>query len=179
MTLDDGLVAKAKDSGARLIEAERQVALAKADYHTMIRRLHLAGASFREIAGALELSHQRVQQIVDQAGGSWWSRVWRTRNQRDAVCTFCERPPSEVGKLIAGPDVFVCDGCVMIAARAIAGERTPETSGWRLSSGRARSKCSFCGKSRAPDRTIIGSSAGHVCSECLEQCRRILDARED
>src|SRR5262245_47985494 len=105
MVLDEQLLHRARDEGRRLADAERQAQLTRADYHTAVRRLHLAGGSLREIAQALGLSHQRVQQIVDGAGGSWWQRVWRTRNQqRDAVCTYCRRPPSEVDKLIAGPD---------------------------------------------------------------------------
>src|SRR5262245_34430215 len=94
MTLDEELLRKAKDAGSKLAEAERQVLMNRADYHTLVRRLHLAGGSLREIAQALTLSHQRVQQIVEGAGGSWWQKIWRTRNvKRDAICTFCERPP--------------------------------------------------------------------------------------
>src|SRR5437867_521401 len=113
MTVEAELLKRAQRAGADLGEAERKTLLARADYHAAIRRLHLAGASLRELADALSLCHQRVQQIVDRAGGSWWQRVWRTRNaKRDAVCTYCGKPPSEVAKLIAGPDVFICDACV-------------------------------------------------------------------
>src|SRR5438045_985874 len=104
MILNDELLAKAKQTSTNLQEAERKTTLAKAEYHTAVRRLHLAGASCREIAEALGLSHQRVQQMIDLAGGSWWQRIWRNRSiKRDAVCTVCERPPSEVAKLVAGP----------------------------------------------------------------------------
>jgi hypothetical protein len=113
MVIDEEQLKKAQVAGERMAEAERQAVVARADYHTAIRRLHLAGASFRELAHELGLSHQRVQQIVEAAGGSWWQRVWRTRvAYRDAVCTFCERPPSEVSKLVAGPNVYICDGCI-------------------------------------------------------------------
>src|SRR5277367_1521834 len=99
MTLDDEILAQTRALSARTAEAERVALLARADYHTAVRRLHLAGGSLREIAQALGVSHQRVQQIVEDAGGSWWQRVWRTRNvSRDAVCTGCERPPSELAK---------------------------------------------------------------------------------
>src|SRR5713226_5610399 len=92
MVLDQHLLNNARAAGDQLAEAERQVLLTRADYHTAIRRLHLAGGSLREISQSLSLSHQRVQQIVNAAGGSWWRRVWRTRNvKRDAVCTWCDR----------------------------------------------------------------------------------------
>ena len=117
MIADQNLLDQARAAGARLTESERAALLARADYHTAIRRLHLAGASLREIAEALSLSHQRVQQVVSAAGGSWW-QVWRRRTAaRDAVCSWCERPPSEVAKLIAGPNVYICDSCVADAER--------------------------------------------------------------
>src|SRR5512133_2557929 len=110
MVVSPELLDKAKAAGTRLDEAETQALLSRADYHAAVRRLHLAGASLREIAQALSLSHQRVQQMVSGAGGTWWGRVWRTRTiGPDAVCTWCGRPPSEVAKLIAGPNVFICD----------------------------------------------------------------------
>src|SRR5438067_11516290 len=113
MTLDDQMLKIAQREAARFAESEREALLARADYHTAIRRLHLAGGSLREIADALSLSHQRVQQIVEGAGGSWWTRVWRTRNvTADLVCTWCDRPQSEVSKLIAGPNVFICESCI-------------------------------------------------------------------
>jgi hypothetical protein len=174
MVLQEELLQKAQDAAARLAEADRQSQLARADYHTVVRRLHLAGGSLREIAQALSLSHQRVQQIVDDAGGSWWQRVWRTRNaKRDAVCTFCGLPPSEVAKLIAGPNVFICDACVALAERALAGGGRPSGALAAAKPG-GRARCSFCGKPRVPDRPVVVGPA-NVCGECLGVCRQILD----
>ena len=87
MVIDRELLNAATATAKRAADAERQAELARSDYHTAIRRLHLAGASLREIAAALDVSHQRVQQIVDAAGGSWWRRGWGTRSrQPDAGC---------------------------------------------------------------------------------------------
>src|SRR5512145_1380131 len=125
MVLDPELVDQARTASARLADAERDALLSRAEYHTAVRRLHLAGASLREIAEALSISHQRVQQIVTSAGGTWWSRVWSTRRGGpDAVCTWCGRPPAEVAKLIAGPRVYICDACVDAGEKTLAGERT-------------------------------------------------------
>src|SRR5262249_24483645 len=160
MVLPEELLNKARAAGARLAEADRRAQLARADYHTVVRRLHLAGGSLREIAQALSLSHQRVQQIVDDAGGSWWQRVWRTRNpKRDAVCTFCGLPPAEVAKLIAGPNVFICDACVALAERALA---APASAPLAAARPGARGRCSFCGKRRGPDRELVVGTA-QVC----------------
>src|SRR5690242_2614418 len=89
MVLEEELLEKARSAGLDLAEAERRLQMSRAEYHTVIRRLHLAGGSLREIAQALSISHQRVQQIVDAAGGSWWQHVWRTRKAApDQICTF-------------------------------------------------------------------------------------------
>ena len=68
MTLDTQLLNQAKSDGERLAAAEREALLARADYHIAVRRLHLGGGSLREVAQALGVSHQRVQQIVSVAG---------------------------------------------------------------------------------------------------------------
>jgi hypothetical protein len=176
MTLDDEILTKARALSARTAEAERAALLARADYHTAVRRLHLAGGSLREIAQALGVSHQRVQQIVDGAGGSWWQRVWRTRNPtRDAVCTGCQRPPSELGKLLAGPDIYLCDGCVALAEATLAGSCSNSSS--RLAAPGARAKCGFCGKPRSQARPLVIAPTFCVCGECVHICREILDGR--
>ncbi len=176
MTLSPELLNTARASALDLEQAERQAALARTEYHTAIRRLHLAGASLREIAQALSLSHQRVQQIVSGAGGTWWRRVWRTRNQRaDLTCTWCGRPPSEVAKLIAGPNVFICDSCIKSAETAIARGSGPGPFLMRAE-GRVRGRCAFCAKRESEKRLLAPSPAGPVCSECLRICREILAA---
>jgi len=175
MRPDSNLLQKANDAGTQLVEAERQVLLARAEYHTAIRRLHLGGASLREIAEALSLSHQRVQQIVSAAGGSWW-QIWKRRTVRpDAVCTWCQRPPSEVSKLIAGPAVFICDSCIEAAETAMSSGRM-ERSTLRSAEPGDRSRCSFCRK-RADEKRSLVMGPANVCSECLRICREILNSR--
>ncbi|GII62285.1 hypothetical protein Skr01_23700 [Sphaerisporangium krabiense] len=41
-----------------------------------------------------------------------------------AQCSFCGKPSSEVGKLVAGAGVYICNECVALAAAVI--ESTPE-----------------------------------------------------
>jgi ClpX C4-type zinc finger protein len=165
MTADANLVDKARAAGTALAEAERQVLVSRGEYHTAIRRLHQAGGSLREIAEALSLSHQRVQQIVSAAGGSWW-QIWRgRRGTRDAICTWCDRPPSEVAKLIAGPKVFICDECIAAAARRLTG----------AAHHRSSRRCGFCSRRANTTRAMV-EGATSICSDCLRACREILDA---
>ena len=170
MGLEPTLLAAARRLGTARAEAERAALLARADHHTAVRRLHLAGASFREIAEALSLSHQRIQQIVQGSGGSWWRRAWRNRGTtRDAICTWCGRPPSEVAKLVAGPDVYICDACVRDAAAALT-----DAGQTGVNAKRARSRCSFCGKTASPTRTVAAGPNASVCDDCLSLCQEFM-----
>jgi Clp amino terminal domain, pathogenicity island component len=65
MTLDETTLTEARELRSRLLELQHDADRAKLDYHHAIRRLHAAGGSMREIAEALDLSHQRVHQIVE------------------------------------------------------------------------------------------------------------------
>jgi hypothetical protein len=172
--VSEELLKAARSAGARLAEAERAVQVARADYHAMVRRLHLGGASLREVAEALQLSHQRVQQIVDGAGGTWWRRVWRTRNKTtDLACTWCGRPSDEVAKLIAGPNVYICDACTEAAEQSL---KTEGSVLLRRAKAREKGRCSFCRKRRSDKRALVVARTANVCAECLRTCREILDA---
>lgn len=174
MGVSQELLDKARGAGAALAEAERRVLETRGEYHTAIRRLHLAGAPLREIAEALSLSHQRVQQIVTASGGSWWRRAWRTRrSMQGAICTWCDRPPSEVAKLVAGPNIYICDACVTAASRVERG--TVKAGPLKLAKAGARDRCTFCHKRPSDERGLVTGPAAHVCSECLRICREIMD----
>ena len=69
MTLDEQVLAEAREVRQRLVDLESQTAHARVDYPHAIKKLHAAGGSLREIAEALELSHQRVHQIVEGPAG--------------------------------------------------------------------------------------------------------------
>lgn len=173
MVIDEALLGRAREAGATLGEAEKEVTLARAEYHAAIRRMHLGGGSFREIAAALGLSHQRVQQIVESAGGSWWGRLTRSRRRKEAVCTFCGRPPSEVKKLVAGPEVYLCDGCVGRVEAVIAGmPRAGETL--RRADRRSRARCSFCGQRASGEHVLVTGKGIGICSGCLDLSREMM-----
>lgn len=177
MSIDPDLLDKVRNTAAELAEAERQVLVARAEYHTAIRRLHLAGAPLREIAQALAMSHQRVQQIVSASGGSWWRRAWGSRNAKpDAICTWCGRPPSEVSKLVAGPNVFICDSCLEVAERALADD-AGVSGALRRVKERARERCSFCRRRADETRSLVAGPAANICSECMRICREFMHGR--
>jgi hypothetical protein len=181
MSVDAELLEAARAAEARLIDAERAADIARADFHHAVRRLQLAGGSLREIAEALGLSHQRVHQIVEGAGGA---RPWRHVVRRGAgepgmmlECSFCGKHQKQVRKLIAGPGVYVCNECIEKADRVIAtGEvaATPLSAMKSLGEDAATAKCSFCGKRRHQVSGLAGTAGGAICTECLALCHEII-----
>jgi ATP-dependent Clp protease ATP-binding subunit ClpX len=49
-------------------------------------------------------------------------------------CSFCRKSDQEVAKLIGGPGVYVCDACVGICDRILAGQATLKFPSWELRS---------------------------------------------
>ena len=63
--LDPALLGEARTTRDRLLGLQHDLERVRADYNDVVRRLHAAGGSLREIAENLGLSHQRVHQIVE------------------------------------------------------------------------------------------------------------------
>ncbi|MBV9383162.1 MAG: hypothetical protein JOY82_23470 [Streptosporangiaceae bacterium] len=173
MTLDHQLLDQARTAEARVIDAERDAEVARAEFHRAVRRLQLGGGSLREIANALGISHQRVHQIVEGAGGA---RRWRRRRGRPAAtacCSFCGKSQPQISKLIAGPGVSICGECVDKADAVIAtGEvaATPLSAMKSLSAEVTAARCSFCGKRRHQVSGLAAAAGGIICNECLVLC---------
>ncbi len=179
--MDEELLAEARRAEERLIDAERDAEVYRAEFHHAVRRLHLSGASLRELAGALGLSHQRVHQIVESAGGSRrWLRqrepAQREPGQREPsrpgtelACTFCGQNQAQVQKLIAGPHVYICDACVAQARNVISSGPVPggpfvpvimmPERGQPESEPKVKLACSFCGKQLHQVAGLAASSA--------------------
>ena len=193
--MDDKLLAEARGAQERLIDAERDVEVARAEFHRAVRRLHLHGSSLRELAANLGLSHQRVHQIVEEAGGSRrWVRARGhgrgagRRPDRESLlaCAFCGKRQNQVRKLIAGPGVYICNGCIDVAVDVITSGRAGRTALGAMNNvpeGQSGVRCNFCGKDRGQaDRMAVmpevtldrSSSSAAVCSECLALCGEII-----
>ena len=183
--MDAKLLAEAKQAQERLIETEHDAEVARAEFHRAVRKLHLHGSSLRELASALGLSHQRVHQIVEAAGGS---RRWgRRRSQRPGLaCSFCGKPQHKVRKLVTGPGLYICDACAELAAGVVTTGSAAETPLGLIRAvppQETRERCSFCGKHRLQLSGLVampaetdGKSARHtaICAECLSLCTEII-----
>jgi hypothetical protein len=184
--MDEALLAEARQAQERLIDAERDADVFRAEFHRAVRRLHLHGASLRELASSLGLSHQRVHQIVESAGGSRrWLRRDRFRPDPALLhCTFCGKNQKQVKKLIAGPSVYICDGCTDLAKAVLSTGEPFTTAIAELTTGpeqKPRTQCSFCGKRRNQVASLLVSSVqterkapATICSECLDLCTEII-----
>ena len=67
---------------------------------------------------------------INRAAAATWPRLRRLGLKTTLYCSFCGKSQHEVAKLIAGPTVFICDGCVELCSRIIgetAGTQVPET----------------------------------------------------
>ncbi|HEX6444632.1 MAG TPA: ClpX C4-type zinc finger protein [Streptosporangiales bacterium] len=180
MGLDEGLLRQASEAAARLADAQHEAEHARADYHRAIRRLHIAGASMREIADALEISHQRVHQIIGASGGS---RAWRPRKHADDLgCTFCGLGKDDVTRLVAGPAVYICDACVE-SAGAVGADRQPRRAGTTLlevAGEPGALTCSFCGRQPGADGYLVTASVGaRICDRCVRLCDEIIADQSD
>jgi ATP-dependent protease Clp ATPase subunit len=76
-------------------------------------------------------------------------------------CSFCGRAQQRVAKLIAGPGVYVCDGCVALVRS------------WPPLDPPGRS-CSFCGTWRPQEGRVRGRGPVAICDDCLELCADII-----
>jgi hypothetical protein len=193
MSLDEHVLVDVEAARTRLEVLEDQAYEARAAFHQAIRRLHAAGASLREIATALGMSHQRVHQIIGTDGiveveASAVTEVSSLPVAREGVsapavatttaedaCSFCGAPRRELDKLLAGPGpVFICDSCVRRAADVVAGGGSAGTL--RHVPVEDDATCSFCGNGSAIGGTMAEQTDGHprICSTCTATCQKLL-----
>lgn len=170
--LDELLLAEAREAQAAQAHAQAQAELARVRFAGTLRKLHGAGASMREIARALELSHQRVHQLV----------TGEDKHGRRLGCSFCGRDQKQASKLIAGPGVYICGRCVGLANRVLAGDAkatrswttTPRPDPGKQKKRGAGDGCSFCGKGPLLVAGMAEGGAVRICSECLDLCNDII-----
>lgn len=45
-------------------------------------------------------------------------------------CSFCRKDQHSVEKLVAGPGVYICDACIELCNRVVAGREIKDFPGW-------------------------------------------------
>ena len=178
MPLDAGLLNQAKAAEGRAIDAEYHAVFARAEFHQAVRLVQLAGASLREIADALGLSHQRVHQIVAGAGGSL-ALAAPPDHRRGASILLVLRPGPNTGE-----DACRWPGSLRLrrmhqpgARRAGDGEGDRHSGGDHPPGPRRGHGRTVRLVREAPLRGRGDGIGGHdgICAECLRLCQEIMD----
>jgi len=87
------------------------------------------------------------------------------------ACSCCGKTAAEVEKLIAGPDVNICNSCVaelMAELRALPSDPEPSAAQVR------DERCSFCGKARIEVKRLFHRRDRRICDECATLCSDIV-----
>lgn len=98
-------------------------------------------------------------------------------------CSFCGRNQRQVKKLIAGPHLYICDGCVSRAQAVIASPgqtaSTPVATIQQVGEEAGLEQCSFCGKRRHQVAAMASvGDARIICNECLDLCDEIMSEED-
>jgi len=88
-------------------------------------------------------------------------------------CNFCGKSHTEVAKLIAGPNVYICNECVVVCNLIIGDEQ--QTGSVKTSTP----QCFFCGKSQDKVEKLFCGTQGNICNECVEICNEIAADSDD
>ena len=177
--MDEALLGEARQAQLQLVQAEREAEAARAGFHRAVHRLVMHSSSPREVAVALGLSDGQLHKITDAATASV------RRYPAELACRFCGARQRSVRKLIAGPGVYICDGCVGRAGGVI---RSGSAGVTQLGSVRAvpeqdkLARCAFCEKYRDQVAGLAALSAESgdeisapaICVECLSMCEELI-----
>jgi kynureninase len=99
-----------------------------------------------------------------------------TGSDQELSCSFCGQTRWQVSKIVAGPDVYICDGCVGQAASVLS-TGSPAIIGTaamvRVDSHSRGQRCSFCGQPFHRVAGLASARDGRICAECIELCEEI------
>jgi ATP-dependent protease Clp ATPase subunit len=78
-------------------------------------------------------------------------------------CNFCGKAQYLVKKLVAGPNVYICDKCVKQAQKTI--KEKPN-------------KCSFCDKrDKQIHQVFAGLKNIHICDDCVKLAQDLIEEK--
>lgn len=103
----------------------------------------------------------------------------RRKDDRLLYCSFCEKSMHEVKKLIAGPQVFICNTCVESCNVMLEGDDASHDGLRRSVAYGGDEVCSFCAKPEStdgplPTLEVFESLDVRICIECVGLCNDIL-----
>jgi ATP-dependent protease Clp ATPase subunit len=92
-------------------------------------------------------------------------------------CAWCGTTRDQV-QLFAGPQIWICAGCVELAADIVA-----EVAGDAAERPAARReddlRCTFCQKAAHEVRVLVAGLEVAICDTCIADCNAILQGNRD
>lgn len=145
------------------------------DSKTTPKRSEIARQLF-QIGAALEETLKKAY------GEKWAAHVPQFAEETgDESCSFCGKARKEVGKLIVGSSVHICNECVHVCDEILTKENVDavdQISTYASASTKER-LCGICMEPRETDELIFLPHAAYMCAGCLEEIQLIRDKHGD
>jgi hypothetical protein len=178
MTLDNKTLSMALSLSAEVKKLSQKLEQAKIDYHKAVRQMYLSGWSMRQIANKLDISHQRVYQIIDSAAaqGEWTQGV-----SEATACSFCGTTHANRSLLVFGPGVTICSKCIAVCDKVLASGRQEKSGDVYLQPLALpnEARCSFCRKKSNTTGQLIAGRDERICPQCLDMSKAILEQQRN
>jgi hypothetical protein len=95
-----------------------------------------------------------------------------TTTERRASCSFCLKVYTDVGTLVAGPGVYICDECVALCGQLIASKPTSNKSVQRIAPWEAEAGLDAVLTS-LPRVAQAGSQAEYTLTQYVRRARQL------
>ena len=94
-------------------------------------------------------------------------------------CSFCNKSPFDIRRLVAGPGAKICDDCVQVCVEILGGgtaAQAPPGSA-KLLEWQGQVYCSIC-QTEVPDEDVVPvGDRGFLCRPCLAALRQVVARR--
>jgi len=105
-----------------------------------------------------------------------------TASKPGVKCSFCGKHQDEVRKVIAGPDVYICDECIDLCndviERECEAEEGPGDRPAQADSFTTGATCVLCDLPKPVDELVPLPEHGFMCMTCVDIVRIAADLRE-
>jgi hypothetical protein len=112
----------AEGTGGRALKLHKDGTVAELGFyrggnsHGWVMHLPIDAEPF--LSRGIELGHDPDVAVGEQVQ-DWLAKIEKAGAADGRVCSFCEKDQSEVATLIAGPDSYICNECIMTAAEIL------------------------------------------------------------